>query len=54
MFAGPDRPTAIIASDSIIGLEIYKALRDLSLSVPRDVSLIGAGARIKFQQIQPM
>jgi LacI family transcriptional regulator len=40
LFAGPDRPTAIIASDSIIGLEIYKALRDLSLNVPRDVSLI--------------
>ncbi len=36
----PDSPTAIIASDSIIGLEIYKAIRDLGLSVPQDVSLV--------------
>ncbi len=40
MMSGPDRPTAIIASDSIIGLDIYKAIRDLGLSVPDDVSLI--------------
>lgn len=40
VLSGPDRPTAIIASDSIIGLEIYKAIRDLGLGVPQDVSLI--------------
>jgi len=40
VFSGPNRPTAIIASDSIIGLEIYKAIRDLGLSVPQHVSLI--------------
>jgi len=35
-----DPPTAIIASDSIIGLEVYKAVRDLDLNVPNDVSLV--------------
>jgi LacI family transcriptional regulator len=34
------RPTAIIASDSIIGLEVFKAHRELGLNIPGDLSLV--------------
>ncbi|MGO4566924.1 LacI family DNA-binding transcriptional regulator [Rhizobium sp. 2YAF20] len=40
MLSTPDRPTAILASDSLIGLEIFKVIRALGLSVPEDISLI--------------
>ena len=40
LMAGPDRPTAILASDSMVGLNVFKALRSLGLSIPRDVSFI--------------
>lgn len=35
-----DRPTAIIASDSLVALEIYKAVQALGFAMPRDVSLV--------------
>ncbi|PZM14532.1 LacI family DNA-binding transcriptional regulator [Rhizobium tubonense] len=35
-----DRPTAILASDSLIALEIFKAIRQHGLRVPEDISLI--------------
>lgn len=35
-----NRPTAIIASDSVIGLEVFKACRDSGLSLPDDLSLV--------------
>ncbi|KAA3452140.1 LacI family transcriptional regulator [Mesorhizobium sp. SARCC-RB16n] len=35
-----DRPTAILASDSLIALEIFKIIRQRGLRVPDDVSLI--------------
>lgn len=35
-----DRPTAIIASDSVIGLEVFKASRSLGLTIPDDLSLV--------------
>ena len=35
-----DRPTAILASDSLIALEIFKVIRERGLRVPEDVSLI--------------
>lgn len=34
------RPTAILASDSVIALETFKAVRETGLSVPGDISLI--------------
>lgn len=34
------RPTAIIASDSLIALEVFKVIRESNLSLPGDVSLI--------------
>ncbi|QCL97637.1 LacI family DNA-binding transcriptional regulator [Agrobacterium tumefaciens] len=40
MLQSPNRPTAIIASDSIIGLEVFKAHRDLGINIPGDVSLV--------------
>jgi LacI family transcriptional regulator len=36
----PDRPTAILASDNVVGLEVFKAIRTLALSIPDDLSLI--------------
>lgn len=39
MTANP-RPTAIIASDSIIGLEIFRTCRELGISLPADLSLV--------------
>ncbi|PDT82620.1 LacI family DNA-binding transcriptional regulator [Sinorhizobium sp. BJ1] len=35
-----ERPTAILASDSLIALEVFKVIRELSLRIPDDVSLI--------------
>jgi len=40
LLSGPDRPTAILASDSLIALEIFKVIRELGLRVPDDISLI--------------
>jgi LacI family transcriptional regulator len=34
------RPTAIIASDSVVGLEVFKVCRDLDLNIPHDLSLV--------------
>jgi LacI family transcriptional regulator len=36
----PHRPTAILASDNVVGLEIFKAIRALGMSIPDDLSLI--------------
>ncbi|MGA1804719.1 LacI family DNA-binding transcriptional regulator [Rhizobium sp. HT1-10] len=38
--AASDRPTAILASDSIIALETFKAIREARLQIPDDISLI--------------
>lgn len=40
MLEAKDRPTAIIASDSVIGLEVFKTARAIGLSIPDDLSLI--------------
>ncbi|MES5047147.1 LacI family DNA-binding transcriptional regulator [Rhizobium nepotum] len=40
MLEAKDRPTAIIASDSVIGLEVFKTARAIGLSIPTDLSLI--------------
>lgn len=40
LFRSPERPTAIIASDSMIALGIFKVHRQLGLSIPGDVSLV--------------
>lgn len=37
---GIKRPTAIIASDSVIGLDVFKASRAAGLAIPDDLSLI--------------
>jgi LacI family transcriptional regulator len=33
-------PTALIASDSLVGLRVFKSLQTLGLSIPRDISMI--------------
>ncbi len=40
LLEGKDRPTAIIASDSVIGLEVFKTSRTIGLAIPDDLSLI--------------
>ncbi|MEZ2127689.1 MULTISPECIES: LacI family DNA-binding transcriptional regulator [unclassified Sinorhizobium] len=35
-----DRPTAIIASDSVIGPEVFKTSRAIGLAIPADLSLV--------------
>jgi LacI family transcriptional regulator len=40
MLQAPERPTAIIASDSVIGLEVFKTCRELGLVLPDDLSLV--------------
>ncbi|MEW6631494.1 MAG: LacI family DNA-binding transcriptional regulator [Pseudomonadota bacterium] len=34
------RPTAILASDSVVALDLFKAIRQCGLDIPRDISLI--------------
>jgi len=36
----PHRPTAILASDNVVGLEVFKVIRNLGMSIPADLSLI--------------
>lgn len=36
----PHRPTAILASDNVVGLEVFKVIRALGMSVPDDLSLV--------------
>ncbi|GGE23287.1 LacI family transcriptional regulator [Aureimonas endophytica] len=40
LLTGADRPTAILASDSKIALEVFRAARTLGLAIPRDLSLV--------------
>ena len=40
LLTAPDRPTAILASDSRIALEVFRATKALDLAVPRQVSLV--------------
>lgn len=40
LLKSPEPPTAILASDSLIALEIFKVARELRLSIPDDLSLI--------------
>jgi LacI family transcriptional regulator len=40
LLTGPERPTAILASDNLVALEVFKTIRGLGLSLPDDVSLI--------------
>lgn len=40
LLSGPDRATAIIASDSRIALDVFRTTRALGWAVPRDLSLV--------------
>lgn len=40
MLTAKPAPTAIIASDSVIGLDVFKVCRNLGLDIPRDLSLV--------------
>lgn len=40
LLQSPDRPTAILASDSVVALELFKAIRECGLRIPQDMSLI--------------
>ncbi|NKK76929.1 LacI family DNA-binding transcriptional regulator [Rhizobium leguminosarum] len=40
LLADSAAPTALLASDSLVGLRIFKSLQSLGLSIPKDVSMI--------------
>ncbi|MCD2184813.1 LacI family DNA-binding transcriptional regulator [Rhizobium sp. GN54] len=40
MLTSLQRPTAVIASDSVIGLEVFKVCRELRVRIPKDLSLV--------------
>ncbi|OLP58835.1 LacI family transcriptional regulator [Xaviernesmea oryzae] len=40
MIEAPLRPTAIIASDSVIALEVFKLCREFAIRIPDDLSLV--------------
>ncbi len=41
LLRGADRPTAVLATDSVLALGAFLAVRDVGLSCPQDVSLAG-------------
>lgn len=40
LLQSPQRPSAIVASDSLIALEVFKTIQQLGLIIPEDVSLV--------------
>jgi len=47
LLEGSERPTAIIAQSDLLALGVIRAARDLGLSVPGDLSVVGFdGARV--------
>ncbi|WP_352564701.1 substrate-binding domain-containing protein [Mesorhizobium australicum] len=40
LLSQPDRPTAILASDSVIALEILRTIRQRGMRIPDEISLI--------------
>ncbi|WP_035253752.1 LacI family DNA-binding transcriptional regulator [Agrococcus lahaulensis] len=40
LLTGPEAVTAIVASDSLIALGVFRAARELGLQIPRDLSLV--------------
>lgn len=40
LLADGSPPTALVASDSLVGLRVFRSLQTLSLSIPRDISMI--------------
>ncbi|MGO8092044.1 substrate-binding domain-containing protein, partial [Rhizobium leguminosarum] len=40
LLADSAAPTALLASDSLVGLRIFRSLQSLDLSIPRDVAMI--------------
>jgi len=41
LLAGPDRPTAIFASNDLQALGVYQAAREAGLGIPQDLSVVG-------------
>jgi LacI family repressor for deo operon, udp, cdd, tsx, nupC, and nupG len=41
LLSGPDRPTAIVCDDDLIASGLLRAARELGLSVPGDLSVVG-------------
>jgi LacI family transcriptional regulator len=40
LLALEDRPTAVLASDSLVALEVFRAMKVAALTIPKDLSLI--------------
>lgn len=53
LLQGPERPTAIFALSNTIGLGALKAIREASLSIPNDISLISFDNNIYLDYFVP-
>lgn len=53
LLSSPLRPTAIVALGNLLALGVLQAARDLNLSVPRDLSLIGFDDQPWLEWISP-
>ena len=53
IFAGPDRPTAAIGSNSVVTMALLRILQEQRIAVPRDLSLIAFDAPEWAQILTP-
>ena len=53
LFAGKERPTALIAPSDVTGVAIMRELREIGLSVPEDVSVVGYDDSVAARFAEP-
>jgi len=53
LFLAEEHPTAVVASDDIVAMNLNNLLKDIGLSVPNDVSIISFNNSIFAEMIQP-
>jgi DNA-binding LacI/PurR family transcriptional regulator len=54
LFLSENRPTAIVAGDDLIAMELIYLLKEINLTVPEDVSIISFNNSIFTEIVQPM
>ncbi len=50
---GPDKPTAVFATDDLKVLSIYKMAADKNLQIPTDFSVIGYNDKVASSFLSP-
>lgn len=53
LLASPDRPTAVVAFNDFVAMQVLAAAHDLGLSVPRDLSVTGFGDLDATKHLRP-